>query len=218
MVIIRTSLLLLLLLLWRWWWWGVVVRVPSALGGIRVVRAIASWRGQGRCRGWGVSVIVWGARWLARAVWVVVAHGELDVGERIHSKRCSEIHERSDGTKRENGKRGGRDQLLPSDNYVPTAYTPFFGPSLTISLSNLVPNTDMGSPLHPDAKRLRVSPCPARTLAIPQLIPQYTDNHHLLPPLGRHISHLVQTGYVISFPTRRPTKANYQLFFLFLLI
>lgn len=120
--------------------------------------------------------------------------------------------------RREKTEKAGRDQLLPSDNYVPTAYTPFFGPSLTISLSTLLPNTDMGSPLHPDAKRLRVSPCPARKSAIPPLIPQYTDNHHLLPPLGRHISHLVQTGYVISFPTRRPTKAHYQLSFLFLLI
>lgn len=90
-----------------------------------------------------------------------------------------------------------------------------FSVHLSPSLSTLAPYTDMGSPLHPDAKRLRVSPCPARTLAIPQLIPQYTDNHYFLPPLGRHISHLVQTGYVISFPTRRPTKANYQLFFLF---
>lgn len=33
-------------------------------------------------------------------------------------------------------KRGGRDQLLPSDNCVPTAYTPFFGPSLSISLDS----------------------------------------------------------------------------------
>lgn len=216
MVIIRTSLLLLLW--WWWWWWGVVVRVPSALGGIRVVRAIASWRGQGRCRGWGVSVIVWGARWLARAVWVVVAHGLLDVDERIHSKRCSEIHEGSDGTKRENGKEEeGINYFRRITACLPHIH--LFSVHLSPSLSNLAPNTDMGSPLHPDAKRLRVSPCPARTLAIPQLIPQYTDNHHLLPPLGRHISHLVQTGYVISFPTRRPTKAHYQLFFfLFLLI
>lgn len=38
--------------------------------------------------------------------------------------------------RREKTEKGGRDQLLPSDNYVPTAYTPFFGPSLSISLDS----------------------------------------------------------------------------------